>query len=473
MRYLAALLLPAVLVAAGWCQSEDVPSLVDKLGSAKFKEREAATIALDRMGKDALPQLRAALKSSEPEQRHRAAILVQRIEQRLEIEQLLAPKKVRLSYKEVPVLDALDDFAVKAGVVINIEGDRDVLHDRRLSLETGEVTLWEAVDQLCVKAGLRECRPPGPMLRPRIELQDARPHRLPTSYIGSLRLRAVPPPSERGKEITERYPPIETPTTVGFLLEVTPEPYLSWQGVVALRITKALDEHDQDLVPAEALHTESAVESLQGRPRLWDATGKPLKAATVMAQSVARLQPGKQPARKLNEVQGTVTVELMSPRELFRVDNLDQARGKAFKADDGTILKIIEVFEKGPSLVVTVQTSNNSAADGVRVFRDADMVLNIEVQPGVGRFSLATQQGEAVAADRCETMLVEGAKRGVEVQYQLHFARPKDATDSLRLIYSVPRPVMVDVPFVLRDVPLADDPQLPPAPLGDMIILTR
>jgi hypothetical protein len=487
MRYFAALWLPVVFTVTAWCQPEDAQSLIDKLGSAKFKERESATLALDRLGKDALPLLRAALKTAEPEQRHRAAVLIQRIEERLEVEQLLAPKKVRLSYNNVPVLDALDDFAAKACVTIEVEGDHAGPRGRLLSLDTGEVTFWEALDQFCAKAGLRE-RPLSPLVPleplPRIVLEDAKPLRLPAAYLGGVRLRALlPPPGEPGQEITVCYPPIETPVAVGFLLEVRSEPRIPWQGIRSVRITRALDEHDQELAPTLPLRPESAVEPQEGdhaRPRIWNGqTGKPLPPTTEMAQAVVRLKPGKQPARSLKEIKGTLTVELIGQRQVLAIENLLQAAGKVFKTKDGTTLKLLEVAENDQSLGVLCQVCSGpdavKAGAGVRVFKDANGVLNIIHAPASRSdpFALAANQGEAIHPSRCETTLVENGMRGLEVQYRLHFARPNMAATGLRLIYSVPRPVMADVPFVLRDVPLADSPQLPAVARDEMIILTR
>src|SRR5207244_1000701 len=59
------------------------------------------------------------------------------------------------SYKDTPLKDALADFSKKSGYNLTLlEGDK--LKERKVTLETGEVTFWQAFDQFCAKAGLVE-----------------------------------------------------------------------------------------------------------------------------------------------------------------------------------------------------------------------------------------------------------------------------------------------------------------------------
>src|SRR5439155_1175321 len=46
--------------------------------------------------------------------------------------------------------------ARKAGFQIQIEGDQTKLAARKITIDTGEVPFWQAVDQFCLKAGLVE-----------------------------------------------------------------------------------------------------------------------------------------------------------------------------------------------------------------------------------------------------------------------------------------------------------------------------
>jgi hypothetical protein len=64
--------------------SPDIDGLIKQLGSRKFCEREAASKALEKVGKPALERLRRAAKDDpDAEVRRRAGALVERAEQRL------------------------------------------------------------------------------------------------------------------------------------------------------------------------------------------------------------------------------------------------------------------------------------------------------------------------------------------------------------------------------------------------------
>jgi hypothetical protein len=64
--------------------SPDIDGLIKQLGSRTFREREAASKALEKVGKPALERLRRAAKDDpDAEVRRRAGALVERTEQRL------------------------------------------------------------------------------------------------------------------------------------------------------------------------------------------------------------------------------------------------------------------------------------------------------------------------------------------------------------------------------------------------------
>ena len=81
MRHRSALFTAVILLFLGVVQvargdDKDIDRLVKQLGSGKFKEREAASSALGKVGKPALTALRKAAKDSDPEIRSRAAKLI-------------------------------------------------------------------------------------------------------------------------------------------------------------------------------------------------------------------------------------------------------------------------------------------------------------------------------------------------------------------------------------------------------------
>jgi len=66
----------------GQAPERDSADLVRQLGSAEYAEREAAMAALEELGPAALPALRAAGQSKDPEVRNRAAAAIATIEGR-------------------------------------------------------------------------------------------------------------------------------------------------------------------------------------------------------------------------------------------------------------------------------------------------------------------------------------------------------------------------------------------------------
>src|SRR5206468_1759599 len=94
----------------------------------------------------------------EAEVRMRAGMLVKAIETRTVSGSVLAPRKVHLVYKDTPLPDAVADFSKKTGYAITLNDPEDKLKDRKITLDTGEVPFWEALDQFCAKAGLVEAQ---------------------------------------------------------------------------------------------------------------------------------------------------------------------------------------------------------------------------------------------------------------------------------------------------------------------------
>jgi hypothetical protein len=161
-RFLAPLALVGLGLGLGYAeQTKPAPAktdpaavakLVAQLGSDRYEDREAAFKALDALGPTALEELRTALTGRDEETRRRAVELVLLIERRQESAQLTQPKMVHLVYTDMPVTHAVEDLARKTGFQIQIEGDQTKLANRKITLDTGEIPFWQAVDQFCQKA---------------------------------------------------------------------------------------------------------------------------------------------------------------------------------------------------------------------------------------------------------------------------------------------------------------------------------
>src|SRR5262249_36747862 len=133
------------------------------------------------------------VRGADLETSRRAALLIVRIEDRLEAGRLLTVKRVRLTFKGVPVLDAVEEVAARTGLRLRVDGDTAALEERTVTLDTGLTTVWEALAQFCRKAGLGEVpRVAGGLGEDGLTLVDGRGGEPPTHLAGSVRVRALP-----------------------------------------------------------------------------------------------------------------------------------------------------------------------------------------------------------------------------------------------------------------------------------------
>jgi hypothetical protein len=89
----------ALIVLIGQVPSAESAVLVDRLGSPRYAEREAAADDLERLGRQAIPALRAARDARDLEIRTRALALVNKIEGAL----LTQPTLVTLDFEDQPL----------------------------------------------------------------------------------------------------------------------------------------------------------------------------------------------------------------------------------------------------------------------------------------------------------------------------------------------------------------------------------
>jgi hypothetical protein len=179
--------------AAEKTDADTINKLIAKMSSNRFAEREKAQKALEEIGLPALDALKKAAEANKDmEGRRRAQELVAKLEKKALSAKILTPKRLRLTYKNTPLSEAIADFKKKSGYDIALHDPDNKLKDRKLTLDTGDTTFWEAYDQFCAKAGLVEASPqdllqpipagpggggigvPGQPLPP-LKLQPARP----------------------------------------------------------------------------------------------------------------------------------------------------------------------------------------------------------------------------------------------------------------------------------------------------------
>jgi hypothetical protein len=618
-----------------YADSEKIAELVKKLGSDNFEDRESANKELDAIGAPALEALRKAAKSEDAETRMRAEKLVKNIEKRLETARLLQPTMVRLKYKDLPVKDAIAELSKASGCNIVLHDPDNKIGDRKITIETPEISFWEALDRFCKEAKLEEAKsqdigltplapgfapgvpalpavplvpaiptvPPGiggvapPPPAPKVDapkdapkdtpkkeadtpkkeadtpkkeadtpakpkptapakveaqadevpgtgpvpgvggpvrpvppgagagaawrrplnggavaapgtivLTDGNPAEVPTCYSGSIRIRALvadPKVVQAGED--EQV----------FILEVTPEPKLLWQGSATVRIDKAIDELEQSLAQVALKDGEQGgvvPGPIPGGLRPAIRIRRPISMVGPMKQEITvRLKKGDKESKLLKEAKGIITAQLRAPAEtMITVDNILKASGTTVKGDNGGSIKVIEASKDDDGLVkVRVELDYPQGvfpagqAGGGMVFpggRGGIRILPAPVPaplpappippPPGGGVNFQLQVGPAPAAppvgparggfgggafvqsgsvegltlvdDKGNTLNPSGTGISVRVgpggvinrEITLQFQMEKDAPAPAKLIFSGSRNVAVDIPFSLKNVPL-------------------
>jgi hypothetical protein len=467
---------------------KDVSALIGQLGARDYKLREQATKALEALGASALEALRQARASDLPEVRRRADALVRRIEGRIASEEILTPRKVRLTYSDTPLSEVLADLTRKTGAAVQLNDTSGRLAQRKVTLDTGEVPFWEALRLLCAKAGLREVEPPRTappaarggglsvtivggglkpetkdVLKPRAEdrppvvaLGDGAPPTLPTYVVGSVRLRVV---DADVVPLAGRKPGERVAT-----LQALAEPALRWHEVLAVRLERAVDDEGQTragqyvaLRPPPAARgggmiiINGQVITADDQPKT-DPTRLPL-----------HFQAGAKPATLLKELKGVVSAQVLSaPKALVTVDEVLQAGGKTFSGPQGGEVRLGAVTRREDGQVtvrVEVAPPPRGTSDGSA--QTPALMGNIlvngrrlgEPQESLSarNFALLDGKGNPLEVTRAvSTGKFAGRLRG----YELTYRQPAGAGAAARFRYIDRSPVVVEVPFTLRDVPL-------------------
>ncbi|MCI0462228.1 MAG: hypothetical protein L0Z62_35190 [Gemmataceae bacterium] len=455
---------------------KDSSPLVRRLASPRYSEREAATRQLEALGEPALPALRRAAQEGEPEVRQRAAQIIAAIERRSEAARLLRVTRVRLNVKDVRAHKAIRELASLAGLSDDDLAFLSLVPEamRKVTLDTGTTTFWEALDRLCEAAQLT-VRPAGRSpdevealadngSGAPIRLLDKPGKPLPTFRAGALRLTALPVDFARQVNGTGA-----KSGETGFLLEVRPEPKRAWQGVAGLRVTRAIDDRGQRLVQPQAhigAATGPAPDSTKNRA--WDGmSGRPIAPASTTPVPV-RLTAGKLPSTKLKEIEGVVTVRVQAIRPVLVIDDVLKAEGKTVRDNAGRYGQVMQVSRDGAALEVRVQMQpqgTDGAAGGFQVVRNRKGVVWMRgsSREALAEMALADAKGN-VLARTSRRALVPNPKGGLLLEFMLRYTPTAGAQPPSRLVCSGPATVAVDVPFTLRDVPIA--PEALPVPLS-------
>ncbi len=425
---------------------------IAELGEDEFEAREMAERVLRRIGPAALPALReAAAASKDTEIRGRAARLARVFEMEAIAGILGAPLKVRLAVKDLPAAEAVAKLGELSKYAIKVRGE---VPGKRVTLDTGEVTFWEALDALNRAAGLREVPSREPS-KPWPEAEGITVEAgtdTPTARFGSVRVRALAGP--RGD------------LGPGLILNVQPEPRLREFRVLpgSLRIHKALDIHGQMLeaanIPEEAPRPAGGGGILIG--------GRPLvipPAPTAQRGAGFHLKLGVKPTRSLRELSGTVTVTAECETGVVAtILSPLTAKEKSASGRDGWAVRLLSIRQQpdgtvSASAVVTRPTSNPlEGVFGGKVRFGGRIVINgVEVggesakaTPAHPRLYDAEGRAYTLSSVAAGEVREEGAT--AERRFTLKYAPPSAKSVPARMTLSAIEPSPLVVPFRFTDI---------------------
>lgn len=491
---LVVLVVPVALFLAAPSRAADaarIARLIDQLGSERFDDREEAFRALERLGPPALEALRQAAANKDLEIARRAADLAARAACRLATARTLDAGRIRLEYKDRPVPEVVADFASRTGYPLQLDDkDRARLAQRTITLDTGEVSFWEALEQLCGKAGLVEeglrdpTKYPPPLipnlgrkqnvvsrspyladdsfgLQAALILADGKQPTPPTHVIGALRIRALSPGHPHRDHLPQ-------PGDTHLVLDVAPGPGLGWHSLVSVRVDKAIDDRGQRLVQRGA--------SLGGAGLDGDDEIRFLLAEQVGVTSApgpgyrhqipVRLKLGALPSKQVKELHGTLAAEVLTPPgPLMVIDDVVKAAGRSVRGEEGGLLTVAEASREAEGRVrLKVRLETPPPPQSWRRF-GAAALLNGQV---LAQRRLLFQGDDRADTPPSELILLDakgeviprregrGTGKGVGTahEYELTFQPRPGQSEPARLVYNGRRLVVIEVPFTLKDVPL-------------------
>jgi hypothetical protein len=423
---------------------------------------------------------------------------------------LLKPHRVHLVYRDTPITEAVADIAKKSGFPLQFEGDRVQLANRKITLDTGEVTFWEALNQFCRVAGLVERRGPPPgnaggqavspqemerklwerrmAIRRGISVPPPRvdfgrlvlvegQENSPLSQTGAVRIRALGSPPQIPAQSKSSEEAV-------LALEVSPEPAIDWRGVLAVHVDKAIDSKGR-----EVKQIPESISPSSGNIVDWGGGGVAFNLAiannaVVFAGDVdniatqvtppsrefpIRLKVNEPGTKALREIRGVIFARVQTPNEpVIKADKILQAEGKTFKGPENSYLKVHEAqkAERGQIKLRVTLRAPSMSDDALGMMGGAIFVRRFN-----GRMAfMAQQEAVNITAQSLSLQDLEGRPfhlvsseettqaNGMEVsqEFRLVFQSRQELGEPAHLIYSGPRLVTVEIPFTLNNVPLME-----------------
>ena len=478
------------VASATAADSSPVESVIARLGSAEFAEREAAQAELLGRGADpaaARALATAALASDDAEIRHRAAGILATLTRYAEGAALLKPRTVALNFRDVPLDAAVTELRKLTGA--NLQLDAGVADPaRRVTATSERVPAWEAVEAFRRAAGLverfRDDAPPAaaenavPSVRrsyyngPPVPAATA--NLVPVLWADAGAVAPTPPAADRSGPVRVTALPgrfaanrvVRGSGHVLIHLDVAPPADLHWESTQEVRVARAEDETTRPITVAHPLpaplprdanelmfmgggflnmsYSYGNVPVERGNPRLVPVT----------------LKTDDRLVRRLRVLEGTIVGTVSIPNQtVLAIDDLAKSSGVAFAGPGDTKLTVQD-YTGTPggkvTLKITVEGPNpwNQMRQGRR-----QAPVSLWDEGGLGHSGLKNYRftdaaGQALTPQVSSTTASDNGTLQTSTMDVQFAPRAGNDRPPVRLVVIGNRPVTLAVPFKLRDVPL-------------------
>ncbi len=321
----------------------DPAALVQKLGSSKTAEREAAAAALEALGREALPALRTARESRDAGIRDRAAAVREKIETAL----LIRPTLVSLDFQERPISEVVKAIGGQTGFRLALEPANDpAWQGQRVTLrEPNPLPFWEMLDRLGAVGQVRHDPGirPSPGDRVPVFRLKAGSSSFPKSFSGPFRVNLVSihrghevafGPEEGADDGEEEEPDVER---FEVQVQVFAEPHLMIGLNGPPKELKARDDFDQDLVPPPPEPSDDMDAPDDAPMPVIERGDGRLPGALSIVQLPIALKAPDRPGTTIERLEWFIPLRVATRRPDPLVVNLAAASGKTFKNDEVTL----------------------------------------------------------------------------------------------------------------------------------------